>query len=238
MTGSIWMRPAKQHSRGPDPAYSREQITKAAITIADTEGLDAVSMRRIAREVGAGAMSLYRYINSKDELVELMMDAVEAEDPLPDKPSGDWRADLRLLAERARGILERHPWLATLGSGRPSFGPNSLRSVEYALSCLDGYGLSIDEILMFFLVLTGYIRNFVQGRLAEAEASRRSKLTEEEWRATQSPYIEQIISSGKYPLFSKVIKDAALPHMDPRRQFEAGLEHVLDGIAAKLERTR
>src|SRR6266498_4621044 len=119
-SGSIWMRPQKRHSRGPDPTYSRDQITAAAITIADAEGLEAVSMRRIAREVGAGAMSLYRYLDSKDELVELMMDAVEAEDPLPDKPSGEWRADLRRIAERARGILERHPWLATLAATRPS----------------------------------------------------------------------------------------------------------------------
>jgi len=235
-SGSIWMRPHKQHGRGPDPAYSREQITEAAIKIADAEGLEAVSMRRIAREVGAGAMSLYRYLGSKDDLVELMMDAVEAEDPLPDKPSGDWRADVRQIAERARGIQERHPWLATLSAGRPSFGPNSLRSIEYSLSCLDGYGLSIDEMLMIFLVLTGYIRNFVQGQLAEAETRRRSKITEEEWRLSQSPYIEKIMASGEYPLFSKVIRDADLPHMEPERQFQTGLEHVLDGIAAKLDR--
>lgn len=237
-TGSIWMRPAKRHSRGPDPTYSREQITAAAIKIADAEGLEAVSMRRIAREVGAGAMSLYRYIGSKDDLLALMADVVQGEDPLPDKPSGDWRADLTELAERGRAMMTRHPWTTAVTESRPSFGPNSLDTFEYSLSCVDGLGLSIDEMLSAVLGLIGFVRGFVQSVQAEDEARRRTKLTEQEWRAVQGPYVQQIIDSGRYPLFTKVIKDAVLPHLDPDRQFRAGLDNVLDGIAAKLERRR
>src|SRR3977135_15848 len=117
------MRPPR-HSRGPDPTYSREQITAAAIKIADVEGIEAVSMRRIAREVSAGAMSLYRYLGSKDDLIELMTDAVEAEGPLRDNPGEGWRAGIQRMAERARTIMLRHPWVAMLSPGRPSFGPN------------------------------------------------------------------------------------------------------------------
>ena len=233
--GSIWMRP-QRHSRGPDPTYSREQITAAAIKIADAEGLEAVSMRRIAREVSAGAMSLYRYIGSKDDLLELMVDAVQGEDPLPDKPSGDWRADLTDLAMRGKAMMLRHPWTTTQTTSRPSFGPNSLRVFEYSLACVDGLGLSIDEMLSIVLNLIGYVRNFVQSAIAEAEALRRTKLTEEQWRATQAPYLQQILDSGKYPLFTKVIIDAALPHLAPDRVFQIGLDNLLDGIAAKLDR--
>src|SRR5689334_18132683 len=115
------MRP-ERNSRGPDPAYSREQITAAAVKIADAEGLEAVSMRRIAREVNAGAMSLYRYIGSKDDLIELMIDTVQGEEPLPER-SGDWRADITAVADLMRAHLRRHPWLAAVSVGRPTFGP-------------------------------------------------------------------------------------------------------------------
>jgi AcrR family transcriptional regulator len=235
--GSIWMRP-QRHSRGPDPTYSREQITAAAIKIADVEGIEAVSMRRIAREVSAGAMSLYRYVGSKDDLLELMVDAVQGEDPLPEAPSGDWRADLSALAVRGRVMMLRHPWTTTVTTTRPSFGPNSLRVFEYSLSCVDGLGLSIDEMLSVALRLIGFVRTFVQGELAEAEAQRRTKLTEEQWRTSQGPYLQQIMDSGRYPLFTKVIIDAALPHMAPDRQFRTGLDDLLDGIGAKLDRRR
>jgi AcrR family transcriptional regulator len=233
--GSLWMRP-ERNRRGPDPAYSREQITAAAIKIADAEGIEALSIRRVAREVGAGAMSLYRYIDSKDDLIELMVDAVEGEDPVPAKPSGDWRADLRELAEREHAMTRRHPWLTTRVTSRPSFGPNTLRTFEYGLSCIDGLGFSIDEMLAVAISVTGYVRTFVQGELAEAELRRRTKLTEEEWRLSQAPYLQKLIESGKYPLFTKVILDAELPHMNPERRFRTGLDHLLDGISAQLER--
>jgi AcrR family transcriptional regulator len=233
--GSIWMRPERP-ARGPSPAYSREQITAAAIKIADAEGLEAVSMRRVARAVGAGAMSLYRYVDSKDDLIELMVDAVDGEDPVPERPSGDWRADLTGFAGRIRAALLRHPWLATIWTTRPTFGPNRLRVIEYALSCVDGLGLSIDEMLTIIMSLNGFVRVAVQGELSEAEAVRRTKLTEEEWRLRQSPYVQKILDGGEYPLFAKVITDAAIPHMDPDRQFRTGLEHLLDGIAAQLDR--
>src|SRR3954469_22260555 len=109
--GSIWLRPERP-TRGPSPTYSREQITTAAVKIADEGGIAAVSMRRVAQELGAGAMSLYRYIGSKDDLTALMLDHVEGEDPLPDAPAAGWRTELTGLAVRARAIMLRHPWSA------------------------------------------------------------------------------------------------------------------------------
>jgi AcrR family transcriptional regulator len=235
--GSIWMRP-ERNTRGPDPTYSRELFTAAAIKIADAEGIEALSIRRVAKEVGAGAMSLYRYIDSKDELLELMSDAVMGEEPVPDEPSGDWRADLRTLAERGRALMHRHPWLAGIRNLRRTFGPNTLRAFEYNLRCLDGRGLTIDQLLSIVLTVNGFVQMFVQGELAEQEEQRRTGVTEEQWRATQGPYIQKIIDSGEYPLFTKVIIDAALPHMEPDHQFRTGLEDLLDGIAVKLERSR
>jgi AcrR family transcriptional regulator len=234
--GSIWLRPSRNR-RGPDPAYSREQITAAAIKIADADGIEAISMRRIARAVDAGVMSLYRYVSSKDDLFELMIDAVQGENPVPEKPSGDWRADLTEIAVTQRAAVHRHPWLASLTS-RPSFGPNTVRAFEYALSCVDGLGFSIDEMLAIVLSVTSFVRGFTQEELAEAEIQRRTGLTEEQWRRIQGPYLQQLMDSGEFPLFTKVIIDAELPHMDADHQFSTGLDRLLDGISAQLERRR
>src|SRR6266700_1877830 len=142
----IWMRPERP-ARGPAPAYSRDQITAAAIKIADADGLDALSMRRVARELGAGTMSLYRYVRNKDDLLELMVDAVLGETiPEDFARTGDWRADLRALARLMRAGMTCHPWILA----RPdplSFGPNTFRVSETILSCVDGIGLSIDQMM-------------------------------------------------------------------------------------------
>jgi AcrR family transcriptional regulator len=231
---SIWLRPPRNR-RGPDPAYSREQITVAAIKIADADGLQAISMRRVAREVDAGAMSLYRYVSSKDDLFELMLDAVQGEYAPPEKPSGDWRADLTELAVAQRAAVHRHPWLVSL-TGRPSFGPNTIRAMEYALSCVDGLGFTIDKMLSVVLSVISFVRGFTQAELAEAEARRRTGLTEEQWRLSQAPYVMHIMESGEFPLMSRVIIEAELPHMDIERQFSTGLDNLLDGVSAQLDR--
>ena len=126
---NIWLRPQRP-ARGPRPAYSRAQITELAVRVADAEGLAAASMRRIAAEIGTGAMSLYRYVPGRDDLIELMVDHVTGELDLPEVPSGNWRADLTLFAERSRAVRLRHPWVQDVRPLRYSFGPNQLRVLE------------------------------------------------------------------------------------------------------------
>jgi AcrR family transcriptional regulator len=231
----IWMLP-DQPARGPKPAHSREQIAAAAIAIADAEGLDAVTMRRVAADVGCGTMTLYRYVPTKDHLLDLMVDATAAE-LIPAEPgTGDWRADLRAAAYRERGRLLRHPWLASLQAGRPSFGPNSLRLVEYGLGLIDHLGLDIDAMLVTFDTLVSFVRGSVIAELAGQEARRRSGLDVRQWQASVAPYVRMLIDSGQYPMFTRIVEDAKLPHLDngADEQFRRALEHVLDGLAANL----
>jgi len=230
-TDVVWMRPERP-LRGPQPSHSRAEIVAAAVRIADTEGVGAVSMRRVAAEIGSGTMSLYRYMTRKDDLLDLMVDAVMAELDLPDAPSGDWRADLRLQARRGREVGIRHPWLGELAAGRPPLGPNSLRTIEFALGALDGLGLDIDAMLRLVGILTAFVRGFVQGELAEQEARRRTGLDPEQWRASQAVYIRTLIASGRYPMLTRAVLDAE--HLDPDTSFELALEQVLDGLAASL----
>jgi AcrR family transcriptional regulator len=231
----VWMLPDRP-GRGPKPAYSRDVIAAAAIEIADADGLEAVTMRRVAADVGCGTMTLYRYVPTKDHLLELMIDVVTGETALPDLPAGDWRESLRTVAAMHRDTLLRHPWLATLQSGRPSFGPNSLRTMEWASAVLDNLGLDIDQILIMMNTLRAFVLGAVVEELAEQEAQRRSGLSTQQWQARMAPYVATLMASGRYPTFNRIITDARLPHSDggPDEGFALGLELVLDGFAASL----
>jgi AcrR family transcriptional regulator len=230
----IWTRPERA-PKGPAPSHNRAEIAAAAIAIADAEGIEAVSMRNVAAKLGAGTGTLYRYMARKDELLDLMVDAVEGEDGGPAPLSSDWRQDLRSFAHRARSIIHRHPWVALLAAGRPTLGPNGLRLAEHTLGSIAGLGLSIDDMLVTLETLHAFVRGYTLGEQAEQEAIRRSGLDQEQWMAAYAPYIRQIVAAGQHPLVARVVLDAETPHSDDReRGFELGLERILDGIAANL----
>jgi AcrR family transcriptional regulator len=232
--GVIWDRPERA-AHGPAPSLSREEITTAAVKMADTLGIEAVSMRALAVELGVGAASLYRYVARKEELIDLMVDAVMGDD-LEFEVHGDWREDMRSIAHGLRAMTLRHPWMAILGAGPRKFGPNTVMRYEQVLSAIDGLGLTIDEMLVMVETLDAFIRGRTLEDLSEQEAVRRSGLDQEEWMQTQVPYIQSLIESGRYPLVTRVVLDARTPH-DPDRLehgFELGLERVLDGLAMML----
>jgi AcrR family transcriptional regulator len=232
---NIWMRPERP-ARGPKPAYSRAQITEAAVRIADAEGLEAATMRRIAAEIGAGAMSLYRYVPSRDNLIELMADRLMGEIDVTDMPSGDWRADLTRYADGLRAMWLRHPWIAAVQRSLPSFGPNQLLLIERLMGVLDAF-VSIDENLGLVAMLNGYVEGTVREEVSSAEELRRSGLSEPEWMARSHPYVDQLVKSGKYPIFTKIVTEARRPHLSREDQFRHGLKHVLDYIATALPPT-
>ncbi|WP_188197697.1 TetR/AcrR family transcriptional regulator [Nonomuraea sp. SYSU D8015] len=229
---TIWMRPERP-ARGPKPTYSRAQITEAAVRIADAEGLEAVTMRRIAAEIGAGAMSLYRYVPSRDDLIELMADRLMGELDVTGLPSGDWRADLTRFAHELRAMWLRHPWIAGVHGVRPSFGPNQLEVIERVMGVLDAF-VPIDENLALTAILNGYIEGVARDEADWAEEARRSGLKESEWMARNSSYFEQLVKSGEYPIFTKIAMEARHPRLRRDDQFRHGLERVLDCIAAAL----
>lgn len=229
---SIFAVPERQ-GRGPKPAYSRAQITEAAVRIADADGLEAASMRRIAAELGTGAMSLYRYVPSRDDLIELMYDHVVGTLEIPDRPTGDWRADLRLVARNTREMWLAHPWVADLHRARPTFGPNQLRITEFGFGALD-VGIPVDDIITLMNMLNGYVVMTVRAEIEWERERRRSGLTMQDWMRQSSPYVQRLLDGGEHPMFARVVKDASLPHMDHEAQFAYGLERVLDCIASCL----
>ena len=150
---SIWLR-RERAAVGRPAQHSRAEITAVAIGIADREGLDAVSMRRVAAELGTGAASLYRYVATRDELLDLMTDATAAEYELPE-PTGDWLAELVTVGAQARAILRRHRWLANLIMTRPVIGPNGVTLIEHVLTVLAPHPASLSAKFEAFAALNG-----------------------------------------------------------------------------------
>ncbi|MEV8067901.1 TetR/AcrR family transcriptional regulator C-terminal domain-containing protein [Streptomyces sp. NPDC085995] len=226
----IWARPERT-GRGPKPAYTRADIAAAAVRIADAGGLDAVSMRHVAAELGCGTMSLYNYVPRKEDLYELMVDAVSGEHELW-KPSGDWRADMRRVAHQSRDLMRRHTWLPRLMSGIYGFSPHALRYLEHCLACLDpleaSYGTKMELVAMLNAVVTMYVSN----ELATAERTRSLPWSEEEETAVRIAYLGGQVATGAYPRMAAAFAEGAGP-IDLEAVFERAVTRVLDGFAPR-----
>jgi hypothetical protein len=127
--------------------------------------------------------------------------------------------------------------MITFVVARPNFGPNFLRLLEYSMACVDGLDLEVDGMLDMVNTVSAFVVGFVQAELAEHEAQRRTALTEEQWRARMAPYVREVIATGRYPYFERIVVEAE-DFPDADATFERRLAHVLDGLAANLQRRR
>jgi AcrR family transcriptional regulator len=225
----VWARERPEPSRR---APSVEQIVARAVAIADADGLAAVTMRRVAAELRSGTASLYRYVTNRDELLELMVDAVQGEEE-PPALTGDWRADLTAVARRYRRTILRHPWLAGELTGRPSLGPNWMRHAEAAMGAALELTPDVTLAVKVGESLMAYVLGAVSAELAELQAQRRTGLTETQWQAGVGPYVRRLLDSGEYPNLARRIYEAD-DDITPEERFEFGMACVLDGAAASV----
>ncbi|GAA3369454.1 TetR/AcrR family transcriptional regulator C-terminal domain-containing protein [Streptomyces sannanensis] len=225
----IWARPERT-GRGPRPAYTRADIAAAAVRIADERGIDAVSMRHVAAELGCGTMSLYNYVPRKEDLYELMVDVVSAEYDLTAEPSGDWRADLMALTHQTRALMHRHPWLPRLMSPVYGFSPNALRYLEHCLACLDGLDATYGTKMELVAMVNGMVTTYVANELATAERSRSLPWSEQQEQAARIGYLSREIATGKYPRMAASFAEDAGP-IDLDAFFDRALGRVLDSFA-------
>ncbi|MFZ3571491.1 TetR/AcrR family transcriptional regulator [Streptomyces sp. BH097] len=226
----IWARPERA-GRGPRPAHSRADIAATAVRVADAEGIDAVSMRRIAAELGMGTMSLYNYVPRKEDLYELMVDAVSGEYEFPE-PSGDWRADVLGLARQSRALMHRHPWMPGLMSPVYGFSPNALAYLEYCLSCLDPLDLPYGTKMELIAAVTSVVTTYVANEIATAERTRSLPWSAEKEQAVRIAYLGQQVASGRYPRLAASFAEDAGP-IDLEAVFERALRRTLEGFAAE-----
>ncbi len=211
-----------------------ERIVAAAVAVADAEGLAAISMRRVATELRAATMSLYRHVADKDDLLTRMMDAAFSEWPFPPDPPEDWRDRLELAARMLWAMFHRHPWLApALSVTRPQPVASAIPFTEWVLTTLDNRGLDLPTIFTIHLTLFNYVRGTAVNIEMETEAEALSGMDSEEWMGTQEPALQALLATGRFPTFERLATrgyDFDLDHL-----FEFGLQRLLDGIATILE---
>ncbi|GGU02954.1 MULTISPECIES: TetR/AcrR family transcriptional regulator [Streptomyces] len=223
--------------RGPKPGLTLDRIVTAAVAVADAEGLDAVSMRRVSAELGVGTMSLYRYVPGKAELLDLMLDRVQGESFEKDpEPPTHWRETVTKLARSSLDLYRAHPWLMKVNQARSLLGPSALRGLELCLSGLKGphgMGLSDPETISVIITVQSYAAGLARMEIQTAEAARETGVGDTEFWRRQQPYLERAMASGDYPLMAALADDTFSTETD---HFAFGLERLLDGFEVLVSR--
>jgi len=233
---TVWARDEDQSS-GPQP-LSRAAIVAAAIEIADADGLEAVSIRRLATKLGARPMSLYSHIGRKGDLIDLMVDEVMAGAVIPGgPPTDDWREALRQIAQRTRESTRAHPWMIAAAFHRPFIGPNALRHIDQSLAAVSELPLSPERKRAVLLAVDTYTLGFVRWEVMSPKANGAAPCaTRPEGgpsAAEIDAYIATQAASGDYPhLAAFVDEDMGLGVK--AEKFEIGLEWLLTGIEAEV----
>jgi AcrR family transcriptional regulator len=233
--GPVWTTPAPGSRR---PRFTREQIAETAIAVADAEGFEAVSMRRIAAELGAGTMTLYHYVPTKQDLLTLMADTMMAELLVPEEVlTQGWRAALTAIAKRSRAAWLRHPWALALQHNEPRFGPNGIRHFEQSLAAVARLPLGQLERLEVMSLVDDYVFGVIAH--SDHEQGQRS----DEWLNALSLWVRQLVATGGFPHIEALFGDED-PAATIRRliasttedeRFQRGLDYLLDGIALRFD---
>jgi AcrR family transcriptional regulator len=230
--------------RGPRPGLSADAIVDAAIRLADAEGLEGVSMARVAAELGFTTMSLYRYVTSKEELLQLMWNgSARGVESLVLEGDG-WRDQLRMWAIVQRDMIDRHPWITQMPMAAPPMAPNSMIFVELGLGAMDGTPLADGDKLRFIGLISSYT-------LSEARMANDERRAEQEQGApawTYDALLRELADEATYPRLHKI----AWTRPDPgsgsgsgggpggppseREEFLFGIDRILDGIQAYMDR--
>ncbi|MFJ3309384.1 TetR/AcrR family transcriptional regulator C-terminal domain-containing protein [Streptomyces sp. NPDC086549] len=235
--------PARRPSSTPDPPATEQELTldrivRAAMDIADSEGLPALSMRGVAARLGVAPMSPYRYVPSKDDLVLLVADAAFGEESYPADPPEEWRPRIELGARTLWSLYRRHPWLAQLGSlTRPLLLPNLMVHAEWTLGALDGHGLGPTALLDIHVLLYSHVQGLAMHLEWEAHAEATTGQSEDQWMASRAPALRELTDSGRFPTFTRMIGAFGEDGYDLRLDtlFELGLKALLDGLTLKIE---
>lgn len=222
----MWQEPAGADV-GRDARLSLDRIVDTAIGVADADGLEAVSMRRVAAELGVGTMSLYRYVPGKDELLDLMLDRVnlgEVRAPFPT----DWRAALERYARETWELYRRHPWLPFVDQSRPLLGPNALAGLEALLTGLSGTDVEHRQQILAITTLEGFVASLARTVNGAMIAEQRTGVSTEEFWQAQEPVLVSAMASGRFPVLAGLDMEAF--GAGPEESFEFGLRVVLDGL--------
>ncbi|MEU5261213.1 TetR/AcrR family transcriptional regulator [Amycolatopsis sp. NPDC021455] len=222
--------------RGPKPKLTTADVVKAAVALADADDIEAVTIRRVAEQLGVSPMSLYTYVPGRAELLDLMIDHVHGELRAPEEGLG-WRAALTAIAEDQWALFHRHPWLPQVTTSRSALGPNTFAKYEHELRAVEGIGLGDVEMDAVVTLVTGLVRTTARSSLDNARLVRATGMTDAQWWERAAPVLAEIpaADAAHYPISSRVGQAAGEAHNaaeNPAYAFRFGLARVLDGIEA------
>ncbi|MFE0691220.1 TetR/AcrR family transcriptional regulator [Streptomyces xiamenensis] len=226
---SVWERPEPQPRAAPVP-LSREKIAASAIRLADAHGLEGLSVRKLAKELGVGPMRLYDYVSNRSELLDLMVDVVYAGIAEAGRRTA-WRATVLAIAHATRDAALAHEWFADLLGGRPHLGPHALavgEATAAALSQAPGVR-GIDDLQRAVGALNAFLVGAVRTEVTERRTARASGTDEAAFQAALGPYLTRMLDTGRYPTVARLVIEGA--HLDARETFDHNLTTVVDGIS-------
>lgn len=222
-------------TKGPKRGLSLERIVAAAVELAEAEGLPAVSMQRVAKALGTSAMSLYRYVSSKDELLALMVDMAGGKPPRPADPNEGWRDGLSRWAWAYRDLLHRHQWAVRVPISGPPITPNQIAWLEDGLFALRDTNLLDVEKLRIILLISGYVRNDASLVADITNAAQMSGINLEKVMPNYGQLLLRLTDPDRFPALHQAIANGAFDEDEEKGEnmtpeFIFGLERILDGI--------
>jgi AcrR family transcriptional regulator len=235
----LWRRsiPARK-ATGRPPRLSIDLVVTTGIRLADAHGLEAASMARVATELSVATMTLYTYVPSRDDLVDLMVDEVLGSRALTDQPPAGWRARVRSYADRTFAMYRAHPWLARVSQIRPPLGPGMLAEREFMLATIAELGLPITRINAAATTLSGYITAAARGAAENTLISRASGLTTEDWWQQRGELWEKWFDVEAHPTMTALWNGGGFDRGADEQiedAYEYGLRLLLDGIEADAD---
>lgn len=230
----LWRAGEDEVKPGPRPKFTLDDVIVAGIAVADREGLPGLTMRAVAEELGVGTMSLYRYVPGKSELVDLMVDKLNAPGNFSGWRQGEWRAAMEDLAEGTWRLATEHPWLLQINQSRPLLGPSAMEGVELILGAFEGLGLKDREKVTILAAVGQFVNGCAREAVLAQESAAQTGVSDEEFWKAQEPYMIRAISEGRFPTLGTLDDDAwSTPPVEIMR---AGLRALLDGFELDMKK--
>jgi AcrR family transcriptional regulator len=221
----IWARPERS-ARGPVPEHSRAQIASAGVALADASGLATVTMRSVAAAIGTGPASLYRYVASREELLEVMADLARGEFSYGGIGAGPPVANLLTLARQGRAIYLRHRWLVEIPASGNFPGPNAVAFLEHTLGVLEGVDLTGPAKLEVIGIFSGAVRLFAEAEIDQQRAGKDAA----QWRDSLADYLVHIVSDGQHPHLAAALKEQPPSDLIEEDLFTRAMTRILTGL--------
>lgn len=234
----LWRQASERATRGPRPGRTVDEIVTVAILVADAEGLEAVTMRGVAQQLGVTAMSLYTYVPGKAELLDLMLDTVYAQMPRMDRSGEAWRVRVAAVADENLALFSRHPWVASVSTSRPPLGPGLMAKYEHELRSFEGLGLDDVEIDAALTFVLGFVSASARMAADAAASKQDSAMSDAQWWAAHQPLLARVFDAQRYPTAARVGAAAGAVHgaaYSPEHAYAFGLQRVLDGLGVLIE---